>query len=345
MPQKKRPTHRDVARLAGVSPGVVSYVINNGPRPTSPEVRERVLQAIDELGYRPNVLGRNLRHQRTNTIGFIFSDYSPRKVFMSTYSATILTGVVEEVTAREHYLLVYPIGIGEDLSRLEQLVMSGRLDGVVVRLVQDPPGSDALLSIIAESGLPCVCIERACDPKFNFPSVLYDDIGGGYAATSYLIEQGHRHIAHLRGDLHYPSAQLRAEGYRRALADAHIEVDEQLIFGNSWQPKDAIEGVERFLALPEPPTAIFAANDDFAFAAIGLLHQKGYRIPDDVAVIGFDDIFMAQETTPALTSVRIPLVEIGHRVVDLVLRQAKEGEDNPAETIMLPVELIRRETA
>lgn len=345
MPSRKRPTHRDVARLAGVSPGVVSYVINNGPRPTSPEVRERVLQAIDELGYRPNALGRNLRHQRTNTIGFIFSDYSPRKVFMSTYSATILTGVVEEVTARDHYLLVYPIGVGQDMSQLEQLVMSGRLDSVIVRLVQDPPDSDALLSLIAKAGLPCVCIERACDPKFNFPSVLYDDFGGGYEATRYLIAQGHRRIAHLRGDMQYPSAQLRVEGYRQALIDANIDVDEQLIFGNSWQPKDAVVGMERFMALPDPPTAIFAANDDFAFVAIGLLHQKGYRIPDDAAVIGFDDIIMAQEMTPTLTSIRIPLVEIGHKVVDLVLRETPEGDDTPAETIVLPVELIPRETA
>ena len=345
MPQKKRPTHWDVARLAGVSPGVVSYVINNGPRPTSAEVRERVLRAIDELGYRPNVLGRNLRHQRTNTIGYIFSDYRPRRVFMSSYSATVLTGMVEEITAREHYLLVYPIGIGQDLSRLEQLLRSGRLDGVVVRLVQDPPDSDELLSLIAEAGLPCVCIERSCDPKFNFPSVIYDDAGGGYTATKYLIESGHRRIAHLRGDLNYPSAQLRAEGYKRALVDAHIEVDEHLIFGNSWTPNDAAEGVQRFLSLDNPPTAIFAANDDFAFAAIATLHQQGYRVPTDVAVIGFDDIFMAQEMIPTLTSIRIPLVEIGHRVVDLVLRQTMANEEERAEIIMLPVELIRRESA
>ncbi len=264
---------------------------------------------------------------------------------MSSYSATILTGMVEEITAREHYLLVYPVGIGQDLSQLEQLLRSGRLDGVVVRLVQDPPDSDELLSLIAEAGLPCVCIERSCDPKFKFSSVIYDDDGGAYTATKYLIEQGHRRIAHLRGDLNYPSARLRAQGYKRALADAHIEVDEQLIFGNSWVPKDAAEGVHRFLSLDDPPTAIFAANDDFAFVAIEALYQKGYRIPADMAVIGFDDIFMAQEMTPALTSIQIPLVEIGHRVVDLVLRQKTENEQEQAETIMLPLELIRRETA
>jgi LacI family transcriptional regulator len=223
--------------------------------------------------------------------------------------------------------------------------MSGRLDGVVVRLVQDPPDSDEILSLIAEAGMPCVCIERPCDPKFNFPAVIYDDVGGAYTATDYLIAQGHRRIAHLRGDLQYPSAQLRVEGYKRALADAQLNVDEQLIFGNSWAPKDAAEGVRSFLALADPPTAIFAANDDFAFAAIGILQQKGYRVPADMAVIGFDDILMAQEMTPALTSVRIPLVEIGHRVVDLVLRQRTKNEDEAAETIMLPVELVHRETA
>jgi len=346
MPPRKRPTHRDVAQRAGVSPGVVSYVINNGPRPTSPEVRERVLRAIDELGYRPNVLGRNLRSQKTNMIGYIFSDYlHPRNIFISSYSATILAGIVEEVKARERYLMVYPVGIDEDLSQLEQLLMSGLLDSVVVRLVQDPPDTNPLLSIVRESGLPCVCIERACDPQFGFPSVVYDDAGGAYEATRYLIRLGHRRIAHLRGDLHYPSARLRLQGYRQALMDAQLPIDEELIYGNSWYAKDASEGIRYFMENSDPPTAIFAANDDFAFVAIEYLREKGYRIPTDIAVIGFDDILMAQEMTPALTSVRIPLLELGHQVVDLVLDQEANPEEHSAKTITLPVELIRRDTA
>jgi DNA-binding LacI/PurR family transcriptional regulator len=345
MPRKKRPTHRDVARLAGVSPGVVSYVVNNGPRPTSPEVRERVLRAIAELGYRPNALGRNLREQKTNMIGYIASDYDPRNVFTSSYNASILTGVVDEVKARGRYLMVYPIGVNEDLSQLEQLLMSGRLDSVVIRLVQDPPDSNKLTSLIAESGLPCVCIERPCDPQFNFPSVTYDDVSGAYAATSYLLAQGHRRIAHLRGDLQYPSARLRVQGYEQALTDAQLPIDEQLIYGNSWLFRDAAEGIRRFLRLADPPTAIFAANDDFAFVAIEILREKGYRIPSDIAVIGFDDILMAREMTPALTSVRIPLLELGRRVVDLVLGQTAHPEEKSAAIITLPVELIHRETA
>ena len=345
MPPKKRPTHRDVAQLAGVSPGVVSYVINNGPRPTSPQVRERVLRAIDELGYRPNALGRNLRSQRTNTIGYIFSDYNPKNVFTSSYSATILAGIVDEVKARERYLMVYPVGVGEDLSQLEQLLTSGLLDSVVVRLAQDPPDTNPLLSMISESGLPCVCIERPCDPKFGFPSVTYDDAGGAYAATHYLIAQGHRRIAHLRGDLHYPSARLRLQGYKQALVDSQLLIDEQLIYGNAWTPKDAAEGVRHFLENSDPPTAIFAANDDFAFVAIEILREKGYRIPSDIAVIGFDDILMSREMTPALTSVRIPLLELGRQVVDIVLHQTSNPEERSTKTITLPVELICRETA
>ncbi len=345
MSRKKRPTHRDVAERAGVSPGVVSYVVNNGPRPTSPEVRERVLRAIAELGYRPSVLGRNLRAQKTNIIGYVVSDYDPRNVFTSSYNAEILSGVVSQAKLRDRYLMVYPIALNEDSSQLEQLLTNGQLDSVLIRLVQDPPDSNKLLALIAESGLPCVCIERPCDPKFGFPSVIYDDAGGAYRATRYLANRGHRRIAHLRGDLQYPSARLRVDGYQRALQDAQLGVDDQLIYGNSWHRPDAIQATLYFLQLPDPPTAIFAANDDLAFFAIEFLRGKGYRIPEDMAVIGFDDVLMAQQMTPALTSIRIPLFELGCTVVDLVLGLADHSNEKSTTVITLPVELIHRETA
>jgi LacI family transcriptional regulator len=304
-----------------------------------------VLRAIAELGYRPNALGRNLREQKTNMIGYIASDYDPRNVFTSSYNASILTGIVEEAKAQERYLLVYPIGVNEDLSQLEHLLLSGRLDSVVVRLVQDPPQSNKLVSLIAEAGLPCVCIERPCDPTFNFPSVMYDDVGGAYEATRYLIAQGHQRIAHLRGDLQYPSARLREEGYKRALTDAQISVDEQLIYGKTWNSRDATEGVSHFLRLADPPTAIFAANDDLALIAMQILCENNYQIPGDMALVGFDDIPMAQEITPCLTSVRIPLLDLGRKVVDLVLQQTMQPDVESAKTVTLPVELIHRETA
>src|SRR5215468_704547 len=149
MRSKKRVTHLDVAKHAGVSTAVVSYVINDGPRPTSPEVRERVLQAIKALDYHPNASARGLRAQQTRTIGLIFNDFLPMNVFFSSYSASILTGLTAELKARGYYVLVYPIDVGEETLGLERLLRSQRVDGVVVRLAQEPPHTDALLEIIA----------------------------------------------------------------------------------------------------------------------------------------------------------------------------------------------------
>lgn len=345
MAAKKRVTHRDVARLAGVSTAVVSYVINGGPRPTSPEIRERVLKAIEQLNYHPNALARGLRAQTTHTIGYIATDYFPLDVFTSPYSSGILTGLVTEAKAQNHYLLVYPIGLDEELTHLDRLLRSGRLDGIVIRLIQDPPATDPLLELIASTRIPCVCIERQADPRFGFCAVTMDDEDGAYRATQYLIAQGHRRIAHLYGDLRYASASARLAGYKRALTEAGLPIDEHIICGDTWDPADAAEGTRQLLRLAEPPTAIFAANDSFAFVAIELLRTAGYRIPEDVAIIGFDDIPLAQEMKPALTTVRIPLVELGRKAAALVLRLTDETTSAAVESQTLSLDLIRRETA
>lgn len=346
MRSKKRVTHRDVAKRAGVSTAVVSYVINDGPRPTSPEVRERVIKAIQELDYHPNAVARGLRARRTNTIGFIVNDYNPLKVFVSSYSATVLTGLTAQLKSQHHYVLVYPMVVGEDMHDVELLLRSGRLDGVVVRLVQDPPETDALLELIAATHVPCVCIERPGSARFGFRSVTYDDRRGAYDATQYLIARGHRRIGHIRGDLRYSTARARLDGYRQALATHAIPVDEALIFGDVWSPATARVGVRRLLALPRPPTAIFAASDDFAFNIIEELRMRGRRVPEDIAVIGFDDIELGAEMTPPLTTVRIPLIEMGRRAADMLLETIQAGHDDSHQRIdVLPVELVQRGTA
>lgn len=341
--RKQRITHRDVARRANVSTAVVSYVVNNGPRPTSPEARARVLKAIEELGYHPNAFAKSLRSQRTHTIAFIAYDLFPFDVFVSPYSAGILTGLTAELRTHENYLLIYPQVIGEDLAPLNRLLRSGRLDGVVVRLIQDPPVTDSLMEMIAATNVPCVCIERPCAERFPFKSVTYDDMLGATLATRYLIEQGHRRIAHLRGDLHYASAQARLQGYRQALSDAGIPLDQHLIQGDTWSSADAAAGTHQLLGLSEPPTAIFAASDDLALVALEILHQEGYEVPRDMAIIGFDDIQLAEQSWPPLTTVKIPLAELGRRAADLILRMSMGDED--IESVTVPVELIRRGTA
>jgi len=344
-PPKRRATHRDVAQLAGVSTAVVSYVINNGPRQTSPEVRERVLKAIAELDYHPNAFARGLRARRTNTIAFIVHDYYAMTVFVAWYTAAMLTGLTEHLKSQGYYILVYPMSVDEDRKQLEQLLRSGRLDGIVLRLVQQPPASDGLMELIADSQLPCVCIEQPAARRFGFSSVTYNDQDGAYEATRYLIGQGHRRIAHLCGEHKYGTAQARLAGYRRALADHGLAVDQALISPGFWNPDEVAACIGRFLDLEQPPTAIFAASDEMAFAAIEELRRRRHRVPEQVAVIGFDDSALASRITPPLTTVRIPLHELGQRAGRLILA-AVESEAAPAPTnVVLPVEFVPRDSA
>jgi LacI family transcriptional regulator len=340
-----RVTHRDVARRAGVSPSVVSYVINNGPRAASPEARARVLAAIEELDYHPNAVARGLRSQRTLTIGFIASDYSPLDVFVSPYSAGVLTGLAAELKSNGYYLLVHPLLIGEDLGPLGRLLRSGRMDGVVVRLVDAGPPNDALLELIQTAGLPCVCLECPVDPRLGFGSVLFDNKCGAYDATKYLLQQGHRRIAHLQGDPLYDSARARREGYELALREAGLQVDPHLIAGDSWDPTTADTPVGTLMDQHEPPTAIFAANDSLAFRAVQVLRADGLRIPQDVAIVGFDDIPLAQEMLPPLTTMRIPLAEIGRRAATRVLGLIDADQSDSAVPDLVRPELVRRGTA
>src|SRR5689334_8352723 len=189
---KKRVTLLDVARHANVSKAVASYVINNGPRGTSPEARERVLKAIEELGYYPNAFARSLSTQRSHIIGFIDYDVVPHDLFVSPYGSHILSGLLAELKEHEHYLLIYWQTVSESLAPLDRLLRSGRLDGVVIRLTQNPPATDALMETIMASNIPCVCIERPCAYRFGCKLVTYDDALGASMATRYLIEQGHR---------------------------------------------------------------------------------------------------------------------------------------------------------
>jgi LacI family transcriptional regulator len=346
MGSKKRVTHLDVAKRAGVSTAVVSYVINGGPRSTSPEARERVLSAIRELNYHPSAVARGLRAQRTNTIGFIVDDYYALDVFVSPYSARILTGLTARLKSRGYYVLLYPMNIGENLDDLELLLRSGRVDGIVARLVQDPPETDALLQLVAGTHVPCVTIERPGAPRFGFSAVTYDDLCGGYEATSYLIARGHRRVGHISGDRRYASARGRLEGYRRALADHGIAGDDALICGDDWAPEVARGSVAHLLGLDDPPTAIFAASDDLAIRAIEALREHGRRVPADMAVVGFDDIQAASEITPSLTTMRIPLLELGRQAADLLIDVVQsEHDDTRPRSEIVPVELVRRESA
>lgn len=340
MKWEKRTTQRDVAERAGVSTAVVSYVINNGPRQTSPEVRARVLSAIDELNYHPNGFARGLRARRTHTIAFVAHDYRPLESFASHYLAGLLSSLTGALRQQGYYLLMFPIAIGEDLAPLEALLHSGRLDGVAVRLVQDPPHTDQLLELIAGTNIRCVCVERPGAERFGFPAVSYDDAAGAHLATTHLFEQGHRRIATIHGDMRYATARARLDGYRKAIADAGLPLDPALIGGSEWGTRQAAIETNRLLALDEPPSAIFAASDDLALGAINAARERGMRVPEDLAVVGFDDVPLTEELIPNVSTVRIPLAQMGVRVAELLMAPEEPGACGTID--LFPVELMRR---
>lgn len=344
MSQGKRVTQRDVADRAGVSTAVVSYVINNGPRPTSSDVRERVLRAIAELNYHPNGVARGLRAKRTHTIAFVANDFRPLESFGSHYLASILSAMTGALQEHGHYLLMFPQRIGDDPRAINALLHSGRLDGIALRLVQDSPDTDELLQLIADSHLPCVCVERPGANRFGFASITYDDAAGAHAAARHLIERGHTRIATISGDMRYATAQARFDGFKRAIVEAGLELEPELIVECEWSTVLAGQATSGFLDLDRPPTAIFAASDDMAIGAINAARERGARVPGDIAIVGFDDIPLSEEITPLVTTVRIPLAEMGRRVADLLvapdLLEAQGGV-----TEVFPVELIQRSSS
>jgi DNA-binding LacI/PurR family transcriptional regulator len=319
----------------------VSYVINNGPRPTSPDVRRRVLAAIEELDYHPNGFARGLRAQRTNTVAFIVYDFHPLDSFTSHYLGPITSAIIADLTAHGYYLIIQPVKVGEETASVERLLHSGRIDGVIMRMVQDPGTGDRLPNLIHASGIACVGIERQGHP--DFPSVITDDESGALAATSHLIDKGHRRIALINGDSRFHTAHARDRGFRAAMKRAGLDVDESMVAYCNWSPAETIDAVRKLMAMTEPPTAIFCTSDDMAFGAMNALIYDGYRVPEDVAIVGFDDVTQAQHLIPGLTTVRIPLAEIGELAGSLV-RAAIEGESIDPVQRILPVELIVRGT-
>ena len=336
----KRVTLRDVAIHAGVSTAVVSYVINGGPRPTSAVVRERVLRTIAELDYHPDSAARGLRGRRTHTIAFVTYDFLPNESFSSHYLGRMLTALTRELQVHGHYLLMFPLAIGDDPAPLRTLLKSGRLDGIAIRFVQDSPHTDGLLETVFESRVPCVCLERPGAQRFGFHAVTYDDAEGARIATSHLVDLGHCRIAHMYGDMRYATAQARLESYKCALIESGLEVDDELIVGSPWNTRQASFETHRLLDMDNPPTAIFAASDDMALGALHAARDRGLNVPDDLAVVGFDDIPLAEELTPLLTTVRVPLIEMGERAAQLLAARSSENDGPLIET--LQVELVRR---
>lgn len=332
----KRVTRDDVARLAGVSSSTVSYVVNNGPRPVSKATKEKVLLAIKELDYRPDAVARNLRRQSTTTVGLIIPDTC------NTYFAEVAEGI-ESVAYENDYMVVFcnsDYKVERELSYIDHLY-SERAAGIIII----PATSSAeSLDLLLKYKIPTVSLDRAI-PGAAVPSIVANNFHGGYIATQHLISLGHTRIACISRPVDLSHAQERVNGYLAALRDAHIPYDPLLMARGGFRMENGKIAMSQLLDLDDPPTAVFCYNDMMAIGALRCAHERGLKVPQDLSIVGFDDIIESTYTYPALTTIHQDKFGMGRQGMTLLLDLIKgKIENKPMQLQPLELNLVLRES-
>lgn len=324
-------TMRDVARQAGVSISTVSHVINNS-RAVSSGARERVEAAMAELGYKPNALARSLRRQQTHSIGMIIPDSA------NPFFAEIARGIEDASFSQNyHVVLCNTEGDLEKQITYTNLLIRNQVAGIVFVAAGI---STELVEDLQQRQVPLVVVDREV-PGVNVDTVLTDHYQGGRLATQHLVDLGHRRIACISAGSELSPSSERLTGYEDVLLENGLPVDEALIVRGDFQYKSGYEAGQKLLSLADPPTAVFAGNDLMAVGCISAVTQQGRRVPDDLSVVGFDDVRLASFTNPPLTTIAQPKREIGKLAVEMLLDRIHDLH-SPARFERLDTELIVR---
>ena len=325
-------TVSDVAKRAGVSVSTASRVLS-GRGYAAPETRRLVLDTARELGFVPNRIARSLRTQETHMIGLLIGD-----VENPFYSA--IASNVESVTRASGYNVV--LCNSDDDAAIERefltLLQSMRVDGLIVTPTLK---NRKHLRGMLDRGIVIVQIDRKVE-GLEADAILIDNQGGARTAVEHIIAAGHSRIGMLSGDPDVSTAQERLAGFRKALADHGIAVDEDLIKPGSFHREHAIEDAIELVTATPAPTAILAANNLLAEAALIGIAESGLKVPDDISLVGFDSVPWMRVTNPPLTAVRQPVADMAHSAAELLLRRLRgEGEKTP-NTVVFQADLVER---
>jgi len=332
----KGATIRDVARRARVSHQTVSRVINGHENVTA-DTRERVLGAIRELEYVPSAVARSLSSQRTHTLGMVTTDVSDH------FFAEAVAGAEAEARKRGYFLIIGSIeeGSEDDERTYLRLMLERRVEGLIVAVPRLRLAEDDLLAD-AVARIPTVLVASDIDLP-GADHVDIDNRRGGHEATTYLAEQKHRLIATITGPLDWPSARARLDGYRDALREAGIPAERTLVEPCvDWGLDSGRRAAERLLQSVPKLTAIFAQSDLLALGAISALRARGMHVPEDVSVVGFDDIPVSSVFDPPLTTVRQPMREVGQLAARLIGDRAASARKTKGTRHMLRAPLVIR---
>ncbi|MCC9306518.1 LacI family transcriptional regulator [Kitasatospora sp. RB6PN24] len=333
-----RPTLEAVAARAGVGRGTVSRVVNGSPK-VSAKARAAVEQAIAELGYVPNQAARSLVTSRTDAVALVIPE-SVAKLSSEPYFSDIITGVSAELAGTELQLLLVLVRDEHERERLTRYLTARRVDGVLlVSVHQDDP----LPELLERLELPAVLGGRRSAQE-TLSYVHADNAGGARAAVRHLLSRGRTAIGTVAGPLDMEGAAERLAGYRQALAEARLPYDEGLVAHGDFTEHAGREGMRELLARRPGLDAVFCASDLTAAGALQALREAGRRVPQDVAVVGFDDSVVARHTEPPLTSVRQPTEEMGRLMAQLLIKEVAEP-GRFRRQVVLPTELVVRESA
>jgi len=334
----KRITMQQVAKEAGVSRTTVSFVLNNTPNANiSAATRARVWQAVADLNYARAFAAHSLATGRSQTVAFILRQ-EPDELLVNAFLGGLLSGVSQAINADNYRLLFEVVGRDTPAGAYTELVRTQRVDGLIV---SGPVTSDTELRDLHRENVPIVINGK---PDFEeLYSIDVDNIAGAQTAVQHLIDLGHRRIAHItNGPLNYTASRDRLEGYRRALQSAGLVCDNQCVQVNpTFTDQGGYQAMQALLALPDRPTAVFAASDIVALGAIRAIQEAGLHIPADISVVGFDDIPLARYLTPGLTTIHIPVMQLGVHAGEMVM-QLIHGERPATRRVLLDTHLVIR---
>ena len=334
-----RTTSFDVAKAAGTSRTTVSLVLNNVPDINISEAtRQRVLEAARALNYFPDATGKKLVSGKSYTLGLVLRQ-SSAQVFADAFLLQVLLGV-EQAAAQQGFHVLLRALAPEDTGGYSRLIHENHVDGIIL---SGPRQDDADLIHLREAGVPIMLMGQL--PGSDIPFVDIDAVRDAKMAVNHLIETGHNQIGMItNAPLAYVSAQQRREGYEAALKDHGIAIRPEFLVEGNYTPESGLQAMTQLLALPQRPSAVFVASDVVAMGAVRAVKRAGLEIPQDVAIVGFDDIPLAEYFDPPLSTIHLPAYGLGWAAAERLIRIVKsEGLDQIG--ILLTSELVIRQSS
>jgi DNA-binding LacI/PurR family transcriptional regulator len=332
---RQRPTIYDVARLAGVSTATVSRALN-GTGQIAPGTRATIEAAVEQLGYRPNTIARSLVTRSTQTIALLLPDIT------NPFYAALVSGIQQTALDHDHTMLLCTTeGDGEREEQYLRLLRAKQVDGALVDGLVLPPYR---IARFVRDGFPIVCLDRDIDST-SIPLVQVDNRLGGRLAAEHLLGLGHSRIAHVTGLRALHISDDRLAGYRDGLAAAGIAADDRLVAEGRFTEEGGYEAARTLLETSPDMTAIFAANDLSALGVLNAIAVSGRRVPDDVSVVGFDDLRLSAFTSPPLTTIRQPAVEIARLATELLIGLTRGEDVEQMRHLLEPTLVVRGSTA